>query len=153
MTEPSWTDAFPTPTSKPARLTREECAALLKDGSLVNGKDFVFVDVRRTDFGGGTVRGAVNVHAQTFFDNLDAFTAEYAAVKKVIFFCNSSSWTDTKMGRGPRCAAWYQDALDTRGIKTSQAFVLSAGVKGWVNEFKDDASLTQDYDEQFWLQA
>ncbi|KAI8616979.1 hypothetical protein BC830DRAFT_1062892 [Chytriomyces sp. MP71] len=146
----SWTDAFPTPTSAPERWSRAQVAALLRDPSLTNGKDFAIVDVRRTDFGGGTVKGATNVHAQTFYENLDEFVARFQHIPRVFFFCNSSSYTTEKIGRGPRCAAWYQDVLDARGIKTSQALILAAGIKGWVSEFKDDPVLTEGYDEAFW---
>lgn len=56
----------------------------------------------------------------------------------VIFHCQSSS------GRGPRCAGWYQDALDAAGIaqETSRAVVLSGGIKAWVKEFGQDEELT-----------
>jgi arsenical-resistance protein 2 len=50
-----------------------------------------------------------------------------------VFHCNSCS----PGGRGPRAAAWYQDWLDSNGIKTSQALVLTGGYKAWTAEYPD----------------
>ncbi|KAJ3070404.1 hypothetical protein HDU98_006588 [Podochytrium sp. JEL0797] len=146
-----WWDAFPAPKSTPERWTHDQVAALIQSPDAVAGRDYVVVDVRRADFGGGTVKGAINVHAQTFYENLDEFVGKHKEVPRVFFFCNSSSQTATKIGRGPRCAMWYQDALDARGIKTSKAFILAAGIKGWVEQHKDDG-LVEGYDAEFWKQ-
>ena len=72
-------------------------------------------------------------------------------IPKIIFHCSSSN------GRGPRCAGWYQDALDSsreagndesnagvrageggaerEGKAGSEAFVLVGGLKAWLKEF------------------
>lgn len=55
------------------------------------------------------------------------------SIPKVVFHCNSCK----PGGRGPRCAAWYQDYLDENGIKSSQALVLKGGYKAWAAEFPD----------------
>lgn len=56
----------------------------------------------------------------------------------MIFHCQSSS------GRGPRCAGWYQDALDEANIpnEQSQAVVLTGGIKAWVKAYGEDESVT-----------
>ena len=43
-----WTDAFPKPRSVPAAVSDEELAELIKTKQA--GKDYIVVDVRRTDF-------------------------------------------------------------------------------------------------------
>ena len=50
--------------------------------------------------------------------------------KRVIFHCQSSS------GRGPRCAAWYQDRLNEKkiGKDVSEGVVLEGGIKKWITE-------------------
>ena len=53
----------------------------------------------------------------------------------VIFYCSSSN------GRGPRCAAWFQDTLDEMGATDSRALVLLGGIKRWAETQKD---LTDD---------
>lgn len=46
-----WYAAFPEPKTSPIGwIPREEVLAMLKDDSLVPGKDYVLVDLRRTDF-------------------------------------------------------------------------------------------------------
>ncbi|KAJ8080959.1 hypothetical protein PM082_017794 [Marasmius tenuissimus] len=49
--------------------------------------------------------------------------AKQAGVKKVIFYCGSSS------GRGPRTAAWLQDYIDEVGDREIQALVMKGGIK------------------------
>lgn len=58
--------------------------------------------------------------------------------RNVVFHCQSSS------GRGPRCAGWYQDALDRAGIsrEQSKAAVLTGGIKAWLAKHGDDDELT-----------
>lgn len=55
----------------------------------------------------------------------------HSSIPEVIFHCSSSK------GRGPRCAAYYQDELDDKGIVTSQAFVLTGGIDAWVARYPD----------------
>jgi len=57
----------------------------------------------------------------------------------VVFHCVSSN------GRGPRAAGWYQDALDNAGITpvTSRAVVLAGGIKGWIEKYAEEESVTQ----------
>lgn len=53
------------------------------------------------------------------------------SVPTVVFHCSSSN------GRGPRCAAWYQDELNARGCETSRAVVLAGGIKRWAAVYPD----------------
>jgi rhodanese-related sulfurtransferase len=50
---------------------------------------------------------------------------------KVVFHCSSSN------GRGPRCAAWYEDALLERGLE-SNARILTGGIKAWMKAYPDE---------------
>jgi arsenical-resistance protein 2 len=54
------------------------------------------------------------------------------SIPEVIFHCSSSK------GRGPRCAAWYQDELNDKGSVTSQAFVLTGGINAWVTRYPEE---------------
>jgi len=49
-----WYHDFPAPKTSPRSLTHDEVAALLLDPAKRAGKDFIIVDVRRTDFGVST---------------------------------------------------------------------------------------------------
>ncbi|XP_006463605.1 hypothetical protein AGABI2DRAFT_194386 [Agaricus bisporus var. bisporus H97] len=133
-----WWDAYPLVNSSPEAMTAEEVASLIRDPSK-NVQDFVVVDVRRNDHAGGHVKGSVQCPAQSFYDDAPAYFEKFKDTEKVIFYCQSSN------GRGPRCAGWYQDYLDSMGCSSSKAYVLAGGIKGWMGKYKGQHDL-MDYD-------
>jgi arsenical-resistance protein 2 len=91
MAEPSkptgsWTDAFPAPRITAPLLSREEALSDL------SSPDLLIVDVRRTDYEGGTVRGSINLPAHSFYMNRGVLyeLCKRAGVKKVAFYCGKS---------------------------------------------------------------
>ncbi|KAF9448813.1 S-adenosyl-L-methionine-dependent methyltransferase [Macrolepiota fuliginosa MF-IS2] len=134
----NWWDAYPTVKSSPEAITAEQVAALIRDPTK-NPKDFVVVDVRRNDHAGGHVRGSSQCPAQTFYDDALSYFERFKDSERVIFYCQSSN------GRGPRCAGWYQDYLDSVSHASSKAYVLSGGIKGWMAKYRDQTDLI-DYD-------
>jgi len=134
----NWWDAYPAPASPASSLECGEVADLIRNPEL-GEKDFVVVDVRRNDHAGGHVRGSVQQPAQTFYDDLFKFYEEHKETKQVIFYCGSS------LGRGPRCAKWYQDYLDQQGNTESKAFWMLGGAKEWLLSYKGQADLV-DFD-------
>ncbi|KAH9481820.1 Arsenite methyltransferase [Psilocybe cubensis] len=130
-----WWDAYPTVKSSPASMTAEEVASLIRGEG--DAGEFAVIDVRRNDHAGGHVRGSHNHHAQTFFDELPAFYERFKDTKKVIFYCQSSN------GRGPRCAGWYQDYLNSKANhdNKSTAYVLKGGIKNWLSKFEGQEDL------------
>jgi len=142
-----WWDAFPKPISSPASISAEEVATLIRKGSM-GSSDFAVIDVRKNDHAGGHVRGSHNAPwiAQTFYSNLPAFFQSFKDTPKVIFYCQSSN------GRGPRCAAWYQDYLNNRvseqpevNHSNSVAYVLEGGIKNWLAAYGGEMDLI-DFD-------
>ncbi|KAF8626489.1 hypothetical protein AX17_006545 [Amanita inopinata Kibby_2008] len=132
-------DAFPTVKASPPPLTAEEVLSLIRDPSS-SSTDYAVVDVRRNDHAGGHVRGSHQCPAQTFHNDLPQFFDKFKNTEKVIFYCGSSN------GRGPRCAGWYQDYLDTVGQeRASKAYVLEGGIRGWLSKYKGQDDLV-DYD-------
>jgi len=134
----NWWDAYPTVKSSPEAMTAEQVAALTRDPTKTLN-DFVVMDVRRNDHAGGHVRGSFQCPAQTFYDDAPSYFERFKNSERVIFYCQSSN------GRGPRCAGWYQDYLDSVGHTISKAYVLSGGIKGWMAKYKDHTDLV-DYD-------
>lgn len=49
-TTPSWSAGLPEPKSTPSEIKPEKLAEFIKTGSAQVGKDYLVVDVRRTDF-------------------------------------------------------------------------------------------------------
>ncbi|GAA5935899.1 hypothetical protein JCM3775_007357 [Rhodotorula graminis] len=140
--EAPWHAAFPAPR---ATLANGTLAALSVDelhqaltGSETTKATTLVVDVRRTDFETGFVRGAINLPAHSFYPTLPSLVPILSRYRTVVFHCQSSN------GRGPRCAGWYQDALDEAGISrdTSKATVLTGGIKAWLERYGDDDKLT-----------
>ncbi|BGP40582.1 hypothetical protein JCM10450v2_004585 [Rhodotorula kratochvilovae] len=140
--EAPWHAAFPAPT---ATLADNTLAAISIDelktrltSSNTAKEDVLVVDVRRTDFEIGFIRGAVNLPAHSFYPTLPSLLPILSRYRAVVFHCQSSS------GRGPRCAGWYQDALDAAGIppEQSRAAVLTGGIKAWLERFGEDEVLT-----------
>jgi arsenical-resistance protein 2 len=82
----SWTDAFPAPRTTAPILTREEALSNL------SSPDLLIVDVRRTDYEGGTIKGSINLPAQSFYLNRAILydLCKRAGVKKVAFYCGKS---------------------------------------------------------------
>ncbi|KAJ7910688.1 hypothetical protein B0H13DRAFT_2011927 [Mycena leptocephala] len=125
-----WHAAFPNPTANPGSISPDDLAVLIREKELV--KDYLVVDVRRTDFEGASIAGCLNLPAHSFYPTLSTIVTLLASVPLVVFHCNSC-----KPGsRGTRVAGWYQDALDAQGLSRG-------GIKGWVEVFGEDENLTK----------
>ncbi|EHK40254.1 hypothetical protein TRIATDRAFT_80524 [Trichoderma atroviride IMI 206040] len=107
-------------------------------------KDFLLVDVRRTDWEGGTVATSVNFPAQSFYQTRGAVyqLCKQAGIKRVIFYCGSCGT------RGPKCAGWFQEYLDSVGEAEMKAVILRGGVKGWQKTY--NGQLMDYYDPGAW---
>jgi len=116
--------------------------------------EYLLVDVRRNDHAGGTIRTSVNLPAQSIYYSLSTLVDLVKAtksIKYVVFYCGSS------IGRGTRCAGWFQDALDQREIEDVKSCILEGGIKGWVKAGRalgQNVLLTymEGYEAQCWDQ-
>ncbi|KAK4152680.1 arsenical-resistance protein 2 [Chaetomidium leptoderma] len=150
---PWWTD-FPEPRSVVAQVEPNEVLELLQGHELSESKsrDFLLVDARRADCTGGTVRGAMNLPAHSFYPTRRTLygLCKQAGINKVIFYCGESKLPRdicSSLGRGPRCAAWMQDYVqEVRGDLESQ--VMIGGIRGWVQAY--GGSMMDGYDEKVW---
>lgn len=79
----NWHDAFPAPHITASIITREDVRSNLESD------DLLLVDVRRTDFEGGTIKGSLNLPAHSFYLNRAVLynLCKRAGVKKVAFYC------------------------------------------------------------------
>lgn len=79
----SWTDAFPAPRTTAPTISREEALSDL------SSPESLIVDVRRTDYEGGTIRGSINLPAHSFYMNRGVLfdLCKRAGVKRVAFYC------------------------------------------------------------------
>lgn len=81
--KPNWHDAFPAPQITAPIITREDVLPILDSANLL------LVDVRRTDFEGGTIRRSLNLPAHSFYLNRAVLfdLCKRAGVKQVVFYC------------------------------------------------------------------
>jgi len=93
--EPPWHAAFPTPTRAPPTYPK---ADLLRQftilGDILNAGTLL-IDVRRTDFEGGTIRGSLNLPAQSFPYQMSTLYRlckgdGMNVISRVMFYCGKS---------------------------------------------------------------
>ena len=92
--ETPWWAAFPEPVSRPDNIEPSKVFELLEERSKSPDKprDFLLVDVRRTDYEGGTVESSINLPAHSFYQTRKIVydLCRQAGIKKVIFYCGKS---------------------------------------------------------------
>ncbi|KAI5785143.1 Rhodanese-like domain-containing protein [Pyronema domesticum] len=143
-TEAPWHAAFPKPKAQAEFISREDTLALFS--SAKPGKDFILVDVRRTDFEGGTIKNSVNFPAHSFYHIREAVydLVKAAGVKTVISYCGSSN------GRGPRVAGWLQDTINEKGDDSIKSVAMTGGIKGWAKAGEEYTSQMVGYEKEAW---
>jgi arsenical-resistance protein 2 len=94
-TEAPWYAAFPEPSSQPENIEPVQVYELLDQQSISSDKarDFLLVDVRRTDWQGGTVESSINLPAHSFYPTRKIVydLCKQAGIKNVIFYCGQSA--------------------------------------------------------------
>ncbi|KAL4955232.1 Rhodanese-like domain-containing protein [Aspergillus filifer] len=148
-TEQPWHASFPAPISDPDALPAPTVLSWLQDGteSRKPGVDFLLVDLRRTDHEGGTIKGSLNLPAQSLCYTLPTLynLVTSAGVKDVIFYCGSSA------GRGTRAAAWFADYIREQGGEEKvKSWKLGGGIKGWVNGGEEYTNFMEGFDKAHW---
>ncbi|KAK3307857.1 Rhodanese-like domain-containing protein [Chaetomium strumarium] len=146
--EAPWYAAYPAPKSEVATISREEVLEMLKTTPLEK-RDFILVDLRRNDFEGGTIRGSINLPAQSLYPTLPTLYALFkaAGLQKVIFYCGSST------GRGSRATAWLADHLASVGDTTMKSLALAGGIKGWAAAGQEYVEWMDEYDPAVWAKT
>ncbi|TKA66853.1 hypothetical protein B0A55_10002 [Friedmanniomyces simplex] len=143
--EQPWYAAYPKAHSEPATISRQELLRLLKSDT-GPGETFVLVDLRRTDYEGGTIMGSINLPAQSLHPTIPSLYSlfEAAGVNQVIWYCGSSR------GRGNRAAAWFADYISEQNNTDMRSLVLADGIKGWAAEGGEFVQYMQEYDASKW---
>ncbi|EPS45410.1 hypothetical protein H072_649 [Dactylellina haptotyla CBS 200.50] len=149
-TEAPWHNAFPAPrTTKPESRSREEVLNMLKLTQGSERRDFVIVDVRRNDYEGGSVRGSINLPAQSLYPTIPTLYQLFkaAGVKEIFWYCGSSS------GRGTRTAGWFADYIEDKDDVEMKSMILAGGIKGWVAAGGEYTEWMEGYDAAVWSKA
>jgi arsenical-resistance protein 2 len=87
--EAPWWAAFPEPKAKCDDIAAAEVFKLLQDQESGTQRDFLLVDVRRTDWEGGTISTSINLPAHSLYPTRAAIyqLVKQAGVSRVIFYC------------------------------------------------------------------
>ncbi|KAE8351244.1 Rhodanese-like domain-containing protein [Aspergillus coremiiformis] len=143
-----WHAVYPAPKAIAATLSRQELLQWFRQGKRP-GKDFVLVDLRRIDFEGGTIRGSLNLPAQSLYPTIPTIYTLLRASKvaHVVWYCGSSR------GRGVRAAGWFADYLDEQGETFLTSLVLEGGIKGWATAGPEYTEWMNEYDAAVWLKS
>ncbi|KEY68594.1 hypothetical protein S7711_05777 [Stachybotrys chartarum IBT 7711] len=144
-----WHAAYPAPRHQPGSLTRDQVLQMIiKSHELGTRPNFVLIDLRRNDHEGGTIRGSINLPAQSLYPSIPALYGilKEAGVHKVIWYCSSSR------GRGTRAAGWFGDYLADHNIDNGnmESLVLAEGVKGWATAGPEYLEWMDEYDSAAW---
>ncbi|KAH7123879.1 Rhodanese-like domain-containing protein [Dendryphion nanum] len=133
-TKGNWWDAFPAPRSEVPTLERKTALAQLSSPELL------LIDVRRTDYEGGTVRGSLNIPAHSFYLNRAVLydIVKRAGIKKVAFYC------------GARSAKWFADFLHDKEDTSIESYILEGGIKGWVAAGDEYIKAIDGYEADKW---
>lgn len=140
-----WHAAFPAPTLSAETMPAQRAMMMLS----LKIASVLLIDVRRTDYLGGAIRGSLNIPAQGFWWNRGMLyeLAYKADIEWVVFTCGSSSPT----GRGRRCAAWFLEFVrNVAGDTDMHVSVLEGGVKGWVKAGPQYTALMDGYESEHW---
>jgi len=143
---PAWHEAYPAPRNKsPLTIQRPDLLREFQRGQRP-GVDFLLVDLRRNDHEGGTIKGSINLPAQSLYPSLPTLLdlCQAAGVKQVIWYCGSSR------GRGNRAAGWFDDLIKDRNVEGLCSVVLSDGVAGWANAGQDYVAWMEEYKADAW---
>ncbi|KAK9452447.1 Rhodanese-like domain-containing protein, partial [Dipodascopsis uninucleata] len=107
---------------------------------------FILVDLRRTDFEGGTIPGSLNLPAQSLYPTIPTLYSvlSQTPVRTVVWCCGSSR------GRGTRAAGWFADYLAVQNNTMIRSLVLEGGIKGWATSGKEYTSWMDEYDITVW---
>lgn len=95
--ETPWYSHFPATRSAPVWLPQRELLSWLQGGtgggSLVPGRDFLLVDLRRNDHAGGTITGSLNLPAQSLWWSLPVVyeLSKKMRMRKVVFYCGEQA--------------------------------------------------------------
>ncbi|KAJ4157464.1 hypothetical protein NW754_009107 [Fusarium falciforme] len=127
-------------------MTRHDVLEMIRDSNNIAGRNYVLVDLRRTDHEGGTIRGSINLPAQSLYPIIPTLYSlfESAGVQKIIWYCSSSR------GRGSRAAGWFKDHIDDRGDNDMESLILLEGITGWVKAGGEFVEWIDEFDVAVW---
>lgn len=137
-------DSTPTPktTTPPVYIDKE----IVKSKINNNDNDYIIVDLRKNDFIGGSIKGALNIPAQSIHPTISTLydLAKSSGKPNLYIHCVSSR------DRAVRVSGWLQDLVEQNNNNNNNQVkpqIIKGGIKEWVNGGKEYIDLMDNYDE------
>jgi len=125
-------------------ITGDELAAIIKSDK-VPLKDYIVVDVRDDDYGGGNILKGQNWPSHNFSWKVDQLVEKTKDVKTVVFHCALSQI------RGPKAARIYEETRNNlQADGQHEVLVLRGGFTQFQAKYKDDPALVENWDKDIW---
>ncbi|ORZ40024.1 Rhodanese-like domain-containing protein [Catenaria anguillulae PL171] len=124
------------------RIQVADLLTLVRDPTLVPGKDYLVVDVRDADYKDNKIRGSLNVPSKSLADPnvAKAKAQQLANIPKLIFHCGQSQH------RAPNAAKNLIHAMPKDA--TAEVLVLTGGIVAWREQHGDLVEPIGDEDKK-----
>ncbi|KAF1938248.1 hypothetical protein EJ02DRAFT_505510 [Clathrospora elynae] len=124
-----WHASYPAPrTPEPASIRREDVLEMMRVG-----KDT-----------GGTIRGSINLPAQSLHPEIPILLADLKS-------CGTA--VPSSRGWGTRAVGWFCDYVADQKDEQMQSLVLLEGIKGWAGAGDEYVQWMEEYDKNFWMKG
>lgn len=133
-----WLAKYPNPTSCCPKASKEQVKQWLEDD-----KSTIILDIRKHDFKGGNIKGALCVHYTGVYESVSDITSlcQSAGKKRIVVHCWSSK------NRATKAAGWFHDEIEEKQLDDIEVFVLEGGIKGWVAGGEEYTDLMVEYEK------
>lgn len=116
--EEPWWASFPEAKAACERIEASTVKGMIladKDSGKGAARDFLLVDVRRTDYEGGTIATSINLPAQSFYQTRPVThqLCKQAGIKKIIFYCG-------RVSPFPSCADYPSHIIKAARVAVAQ---------------------------------
>lgn len=133
-----WYEKYPAPKhTSPVYVEKEVVAEAFRN----KDDNFIILDLRRDDFRGGRIRGALNLPAQHIYPSISQVydLAEKSGKQYIYVHCNSSG------GRATRICGWLEDEQERVGGSVKPV-ILKGGFRAWIAGGPEYIELMDEYD-------
>lgn len=134
----AWLDKYPAPKGAAPLASKEQA----REWFLLDDNKTQILDLRKHDFQGGKINGALTIHYTGVYDSVEDIwkMCKAAGKTKLVVHC----WSSRQ--RAVKAAGWFYDSLSDANEKDFEVYVLEGGIKGWVAGGKEYTDLMTEFD-------
>lgn len=134
----AWLDKYPEPKEAAPIASKQQ----VREWLLLDDNKTQILDLRKHDFQGGKINGALCIHYTGVYDSVEEIwqICKAAGKTKLVVHCWSSK------NRAVKVAGWFQDSISAANETEIEVYVLGGGIKGWVDGGKEYTDLMVEFD-------